>query len=552
MKLENQKLEFKLNEIQFLFNQNKFELCLAKINKLIKQYKKEYLPYNYRGIVFLSLKKNVQALDDFKTSVSLNPNFSEGFNNIGLAYIALDRKDQAMNAFKKALSINPDSINLKINLGILYSEFYSYSQAIDTFQSVLNVAAGQEHVHQLIADVYIKLYKYDLALSHHIKARDINPANFMNYYLIGSDFLWSGNKELAAKNFRQAIEINPHYCQSFYGVSRAENIRIDDPLFQKAMDLLHHSSLPDIEKTFLNFFIAKVYEQSNHHELFFNYLNQGCSIQRQIDGYKFEDSEKIQRNVKNCYERNIATFQANFFVHNKSKHEISPIFIVGMPRSGTSLLEQILSNHSEVFGAGELNIIHSEMEKIFLSNPDPEVLIKKLLTLRETYLNHLSAISDKQFITDKLPLNFQWLGYIKLMFPNAKIININRNPIATSFSIYKTLFTKGSLKFSYNFKDIINFYKLYECTIQFWSKYLPNDIMQIDYEELVNKPSYYANELCKFINLSYENHITNLALNNRPVLTASDLQIRNEIYTNSSLAWKKYENFLQEFIEAFS
>jgi tetratricopeptide (TPR) repeat protein len=548
----NRKLDSKLNEAQLLFNHKQFELCLLKINKIIKHYKNEYLPYNYRGIILLSLKKYIEALEDFKKSTSLNPSFSEGYNNLGLACVGLNREDQAIDAYKKALSINPNAINTKINLGILYSQIYLYPQAIEVLQSVLGTIPLHEHSHQLIADIYLKLLKYDLALSHHIKAREINPLNFMNYYLIGSDYLWRGDKGQASINFRKALDINPNYCQSFYGLSRVENIKADDPLFHQAINLLNNSSLQEEEKVYLNFFIAKVFESSNNPDLFFKYLNQGSSLQNQMSQYNFEQSKKIQINIENCYEKNISILQAKFSKLDLSEQSNSPIFIVGMPRSGTSLLEQILSNHSEIFGAGELNIIHSEMEKIFSTPHDIDKLIEKLLALRKIYLNHLRTISDKKFITDKLPLNFHWLGFIKLIFPQSKILHIKRSPIATSFSIYKTLFTKGSLNFSYNFNHIINYYRLYEGTIKFWSKHLTDDIMHIDYEELVKEPFFYAKEMCRFVNLPFEDDITNLSLNNRPVLTASDLQIRNEIYTNSSKSWEKYRDFLQEFIKAFN
>ena len=140
--------------------------------------------------------------------------------------------------------------------------------------------------------------------------------------------------------------------------------------------------------------------------------------------------------------------------------EIKPIFIVGMPRSGTSLLEQILSNHPLVFGAGEVSTLHNSLKNLFSSDIDNNFLLGQLQKIRNHYLEHLSIITEKTFITDKLPLNFMWIGFIVYMFPGAKIIHITRDPIATSFSIYKTLFSNGSLNFSYNEEDIIKFYNL--------------------------------------------------------------------------------------------
>jgi hypothetical protein len=223
-----------------------------------------------------------------------------------------------------------------------------------------------------------------------------------------------------------------------------------------------------------------------------------------------------------------------------------------MPRSGTSLVEQILSGHSQIFGAGELSIINDEMEKILLRDFKQNDFIKNILNLRRTYLNFLRVISSNTYVTDKLPLNFHWLGFIKLIFPNAKIINIKRDPMATAFSIYKTLFVKGALNFSYSFSDIIQYFKLYESTMDFWSRNLADDILNISYHELVKNPGFYTNQMCEFIQLPFEENMIDISLNNRPVHTASDLQIRDKIRPDIAQPMKKYENFLQEFVKGLA
>lgn len=205
-----------------------------------------------------------------------------------------------------------------------------------------------------------------------------------------------------------------------------------------------------------------------------------------------------------------------------------------------------------LFGAGELGIIHDEMEKIFFHDLKQEEFIKKILKLRETYINFLNVITDNAYVTDKLPLNFHWLGFIKLIFPNARIINIKRDPIATAFSIYKTLFVKGALNFSYSFSDIIQYFKLYESTMSFWSRNLADDILNINYHELVENPKFYINQMCEFIDLPFEDNMIDISLNTRPVHTASDLQMRNKIRSENAQSWMKYESFLQEFVKGLT
>ena len=550
--MSSKKIDNELDEVQLLFQHKQIDLCISKINKIIKNHKKEFLPYNYRGIIFLSLYRYPEALNDFKKAISLNPEFAQGYNNIALAYRSLNLRGHALSAYKKSLSLNPESIEARINIGILYTELYLYREAIESFNYVLKRIPEHEHTHQLIADAYLKTFNYDQALQHLISANKINPLNHFNYFLIGTHYMWTGEREKSSQYFRKSLEINSTYGQSYYGLSRVENIKLDDPLFTQAINLLKSENIPDDEKVFLHFFIAKIYESMSRVDLFFNHLNQGCTIQKKLNQYNFDYTRNLQQKIETVYEKHSSDLREIINKSSDIKTEITPIFVIGMPRSGTSLIEQILSGHSMIFGAGELSIINDEMEKILLLNYKQNEFIENILNLRRTYLNFLKAISNKVYVTDKLPLNFHWLGFIKLIFPNAKIINIKRDPIATAFSIYKTLFVRGALSFSYGFSDIIQYFKLYESTMNFWSSNLPDDILNISYHELVENPRFYINQMCEFIEVPFEVNMIDISLNNRPVHTASDLQIRDKIRPENTQSWKKYENFLQEFVEGLA
>ncbi len=546
-----QKLDSQLNEVLELFNKNLMDACLSRINRIIKSNKKQFLPYNYRGIIFLSLGKNAEALDDFKKALALNSSFPEGYNNLALAYRALKKPELALLAYKKSLALNPNSIEARMNLATLYAELNLFMQSIEEYKLVIKTNPSHEHAYQLLADILLKIQKYDDAISYHKKACELNPQNFMNYYLMGADFLWIGKRLEAAKNFRKAINLNPRYCQSYYGLSRSENLNFKDPLFEQAKNLLEGERLPPQEQVYLNFFLAKFYEDNDPH-LFFNYLNIGCEIQRKISSFNIVSSRTIITNSKNIYQSHLHRLKELLAKSNHTPHTICPIFIVGMPRSGTSLIEQILSNHSEVFGAGELDLMHTSMETIFSQNFREDNFVQQLVDLRSNYTNFIKILTNKSYVTDKLPLNFHWLGFIKLIFPNAKFIHTHRDPIATSFSIYKTLFSAGSLNFSYSFDDIIDYYEIYESTIKFWDQEIPMDIMNIHYESFVLDPQTHTHDLCKFINLSFQEHMMDISLNKRPVLTASDSQVREKIYSGSSEAWKKYSNYLQPLIDRFN
>ena len=550
--MSSKKIDNELDEVQLLFQHKQIDLCISKINKIIKNHKKEFLPYNYRGIIFLSLYRYPEALNDFKKAISLNPEFAQGYNNIALAYRSLNLRGHALSAYKKSLSLNPESIEARINIGILYTELYLYFEAIESFNYVLKKIPEHEHTHQLIADAYLKSFNYEQALQHLISANKINPLNHFNYFLIGTHYMWTGEREKSSQYFRKSLEINSMYGQSYYGLSRVENIKLDDPLFTQAINLLKSENIPDDEKVFLHFFIAKIYESMSRVELFFNHLNQGCTIQKKLNQYNFDYTRNLQQKIENVYVKHSSDLREIISKSSDIKTEITPIFIIGMPRSGTSLIEQILSGHSMIFGAGELSIINDEMEKILLLDYKQNEFIENILNLRRAYLNFLKAISNKVYVTDKLPLNFHWLGFIKLIFPNAKIINIKRDPIATAFSIYKTLFVRGALNFSYSFSDIIQYFKLYESAMNFWSRNLPDDVLNISYHKLVENPRFYINQMCEFIEVPFEENMIDISLNNRPVHTASDQQIRDKIRSENTQLWKKYENFLQEFVKGLA
>lgn len=548
----HKKLDADLDEVQGLFNQSKLDLALLKVSKLIKNNKKHFLPYNYRGIILLKKGDHSQALVDFKKATDLNPNFLLGYNNIALCYRAMGNIEYAVNNLKKVIQLDPNILETRINLGSCYSDLGKYAESLDEFQHALKLNDENEFTHHLIADVFIKILNFKSASEHHQKALTINPGNFMNYFLIATDDLWAGDHMNAAKNFRKAIEINSDFTESFYGLSRAEKISLSDPIFQLAEKMISKPNLSDNNQVFLKFFLARVYETNKNEKLFFKFLREGNATRKSISKYSSTQSLLLSNKIKNVYLKHINTLSELNNEIDQSKNEICPIFILGMPRSGTSLVEQIISNHPLVFGAGEVPSLHGSLLNLFSSGTEKKSLIGELQRIRIDYLKHLSIMTKKKIVTDKLPLNFMWIGFILYMFPRARILHLSREPIATCFSIYKTLFSTGSLDFSYDEDDIIKFYKLYEGIMQFWNNSLPNLVFNIPYEELVDQPQEIMQKVFSFIDLPYDGNVLNIQNNKRSVTTASDLQIRDQIYKGSSKSWMVYEKNLQKFTQAFT
>jgi hypothetical protein len=234
------------------------------------------------------------------------------------------------------------------------------------------------------------------------------------------------------------------------------------------------------------------------------------------------------------------------------------VFIVGMPRSGTTLVEQILASHTKVFGAGELATMGGLLGLFFAHAPgrnsgDSKGPITQLDIdiIRSTYLETLSAMNvSEKTITDKMPMNFLWIGFILSAFPEAKIIRLNRDPMATCWSIYRRFFSSKGNDYGYDMVDLAQFYELYTDLMSFWHEHFPNRIFDICYEDLTANQEDETRKLLDYCELDWQENCLSFHKTKRVVKTASAAQVRQEMYKGSSEVWKKYESYLRPMIES--
>ena len=235
---------------------------------------------------------------------------------------------------------------------------------------------------------------------------------------------------------------------------------------------------------------------------------------------------------------------------------IRPIFIVGMLRSGTSVVEQIISSHHEVYGAGELKNLTQIIIPILrehLTNDKTKLSKKTFLSIRKQYLESLSRFNTSEnVITDKWPLNFRSIGFILSAIPEAKIIHLKRDARATCWSIYKHYFSDTGNGWAYNFDDLAEFYKLYSEIMRYWHEMFPGKVYDISYEDLTTNQEDETRKLLEYCELEWDQNCLDFHKNKRAVDTASVLQVRQKMYQGSSEAWKEHEEYLQPLIKALS
>ena len=539
-------IDEELNEVQRFFSEGDYQLALRKINKLVKNNKKNYIVYNYKGIILVALKKSSEAIENFKKTLEINPGFAEAIGNMGMAYHEMNYIEKAIENYKKAYELS-GLVQFEINLGNLYLQTRKNKKAIYHFNNSLKKDSRNEYLHQLLAEAYIRDLKHELAIKHHKIAISIAPSNPKNYFLLGSDYIWAGNKELAIKNLIMALNIDHHYFEAYYALSRAHTIKTTDNITKNILELNKISSLSDKNKAFLNFTLAKIYDDANDLPNFTTCITKANLYMKNVSKFNFSKTQELLERVRYKFSKKLELSNFSCEINNK----ITPIFILGMPRSGSSLVEQILSNNDLIFGAGELSSIHESLVESVSTKISDEKYISMLKTIADDYYDRLSHITDKSYVIDKLPLNFYWIGYIIKMFPHAKIIYTKRNPVAVSYSLYKTLFAEGVLEFSYDQDDIIKYYKLHEDMMHFWKGLYQKEIFELDYELLINNPGQEVKKIFNYLGLKFDNSYLDISNNKRSVTTASDLQIRNKINSKGINSWIKYPKLTEKFSSEF-
>ena len=312
-----------------------------------------------------------------------------------------------------------------------------------------------------------------------------------------------------------------------------------DEQYSKMLELYFDEKISEEKRCHINFGLAKACEDLGNFEQAFAHYSEGNELRKKLLNYDINQDLELFRQIKSYYPR----IEQNSLEPHKLSKDLIPIFIVGMPRSGTTLVEQIISSHSKVTGAGELSYA-AQFGKV-IANGCSEANDEVLLEFRHKYLEKLKNVSKNNLIvTDKMPQNFLYIGLLAAAFPEAKIIHVKRNPAAVCWANYKQYFTSENLGYCYALDDIVNYYSLYKNLIEFWTNKLGKRIYNLDYELLTVDQEKETRQLINYLGLDWDEKCLAPESNTRSVATASNVQIRKKVYQGSSTQWKKYQPFL--------
>jgi len=514
--IDLQYIKSEFSKIQKFFLIKDYEKVILKTKVLLKKDRTQITFYNYIGLSYRELNKFELAEETFKAGLKINAYASSLLCNLGALYRIWGKYIDAEIILKRALEINPKDFNALFNFGNLYRD----------------------------------LNKVELAIASYNKAFEINPKNEVLLTSLAATYQIDGNFEKSKEIINLMQTYFPNNVVSDKWYSTMHKYQINDDHQKKMIDKLNNNQQSIENKIVLNFAIAKSYEDQKEYKLSAKHFIEANRLR--FNTFKnFEIKKEL-----NSYTKMMQSFENYKFQLNKEKLKPNLVFIVGLPRSGTTLTHQILSSHSEVFGAGELPILRNTFTDLIkdenfiikiLNKDQQNIKYRNDLSLK--IINQFKQFEQKLVILDKAPLNFIWIGLIKVLFPNSKIIHCKRNLKDTALSIYKNTFEGSTLPWSYDQRSLIEYINFYKDLMNFWEMKLPDEIFHCEYEKLVNDSENEIKKLVNFCNLNWEEDCLNHAENKTPIKTVSIVQARKPIYKSSvnlSEEYLKYLDFLEK------
>ena len=380
--------------------------------------------------------------------------------------------------------------------------------------------------------------KPDEAIAAYNKALLIKPDYAEVHNNMGNALRAQGKPDEAIAAYNKALLIKPDSAEAHRNLSALKKYTYSDPHIVQMGKLYTNANISVESRCHLCFALAKSSEDLGNLEEAFRYFKEGNALRIRFLNYDIVQDEELFSRIR----KTANSFKNVFFNASGKENFPTPILILGMPRSGTTLVEQIISNHSKVTAADELSFL--EMFGSPLAEGKVELSGDKLRTVRNQYLNEIKKLSlGRPFVTDKMPNNFLYISLICSALPEAKIIHVKRNPAATCWSNYKQHFAKG-LGYSYDLLDVVHYYQMYEELMLFWDEHYPGKIYHLDYEQLTTDQEPETKKLIQYLGIDWEDACLFPEENKRYVKTASNLQVREKVYKGSSEEWKKFEKYL--------
>lgn len=534
--------------------------------------------HNNLGNALKEMGRIEEAVTRYKQTLAIDPDFVMAHNNLGIALKELGRTEEAITCFERAIALMPGYAEAHNNLGNALQELGRTEAAVTRYRQAIALMPGYAEAHSNLGNALRTLDRFEEAIAHYKQASAINPDFAMAHNNLGIALDELGRPEQAIPAYERAITIKPDYAEACHnlGFALQELGRTDEAVARYEQGLAHqpdyaavhlhlsmlrprqnqitvieqflkNPSLPENDAALYQFALGNICNSSDLYDEAFEHYKKANDLKRRAIKY---DPERFTAHV----DRLIETYSESYFKDKAGygSDSVLPVFIIGLPRSGTTLIEQILSSHPRVYGTGELESI-ARIEKTIaarLGAPDPYPECMSLCEagvareFAEDYLKELQGFSrDATRITNKDPGNFHRVGLIKTHFPRARFIHCRRAAMDTCVSIYFNHFAKGN-EYAFDMVELGKYFLDYDRLMTYWRELFPSDILEVRYEELVMNQEKISRRLIDHIGLDWDGRCLDFHKNTRAVRTASSAQVRRPIYKHSINRWKHYEKHL--------
>ena len=510
-------LKKKVDQLLQELKSGKFNKVILDGEKLLKKNQDKGYLFNICGLAYQRLNKIETSILYFEKAINLEPQNLGHKNNLANSFISINRFKEAEDIFKKILAVDPKNTPALVNYARLKNILLDFKKSINLYENAL------------------KLIKNDLGI-------------WLN---LGSVYQSIGEFGKANNIFNNILKVKSNFVPAHISISKINDYFEKNSNLSLMLELNNSNNLNKKEKSDLEFAIGKAYDDKKNYDLSIKYFESANKKRKELVNYDFKSDEKLFKSIKNYFQN----IDVNKIKNNKDSKKI--IFIVGLPRSGTTLLEQILSAHHKVFGAGELDFLRQIISKNFVQ--DNKLLSQKINELyklnseeiNDKYFDYIENLNKNSIVTiDKGPQNFIWVGFIKLFFKNAKIIHSKRNLRDTFLSNYKNNFASKDMDWTYDPSEIVKYFNIYEDLMNFWKKTCGDFIYEVDYENIINKNEAEVRKILNFCELDWDENCLHHHNSKETIIkTVSAYQARKPIYKTSINSNKHYIQSLEKYFK---
>ena len=471
-------------------------------------------------------------------------------NLVGAAHQALEAHEAAATSYRHALQLQPDYAEAHRSLGAVLTKQDRHAEGLASLDRAIALRGEDFEVLTWRGDALAGLGRDPESLLAYDRALELQPDHAIAWNGRALCLERLGRIDEAAASLRRALEIIPDYISARLNLGRVQTFESGDQDVAQMEAWWNGADASPAERMMLGFALGKAYDDIGESEQAFAVFMEANRLRKQAMGYDIAVHEKLVAEIVALHRDRLWDAAEWFRPDDVLAHQ--PVFIIGMPRSGTSLAEQILASHSEVYGAGELSVMEKAVRPALplLASGDVAVRRKALQAIRQGYAGFLAGFqTDRRLITDKMPINFLWVGVIRAAFPEAIFIHLRREPAAVCLSNFKQNFSDDGLGFSFDLKDVSGFHRLHDALMAVWHDAFPGTIHELDYERLTEDQDGETRTLLTHCGLDFEAACLEFHATERVVRTASARQVRQKMYRGSSEAWRAYERHLAPMLE---